>query len=184
MPGQLHESLKASSPNEKPFSPTVVKPHARKLAKASRRSCERPGKNEMTFEQPPHVHGAETRSFPHPLFIQAMPWSFRFSALAVLRKRGQRGHCEKGLQGRSLPRTTWEVQADGPGVLSRWSRYIGISVQEISSHISLAWLSPTETANTATSHVSPSAGGNTDDRSHSPDDGAMAFWWRLGDWKA
>ena len=55
MPGQLHESLKASSPNEKPFSPTVVKPHARKLAKASRRSCERPGKNERTFEQPPHV---------------------------------------------------------------------------------------------------------------------------------
>ena len=55
MPGQLHESLKASSPNEKPFSPTVVKPHARKLAKASRRSCERPGKNERTFEQPPYV---------------------------------------------------------------------------------------------------------------------------------
>ena len=57
VPGQLHESLKASSPNEKPFSPrgpTVVKPHARKLAKASRRSCERPGKNERTFEQPPY----------------------------------------------------------------------------------------------------------------------------------
>ena len=55
VPGQLHESLKASSPNEKPFSPTVVKPHARKLAKASRRSCERPGKNERTFEQPPYA---------------------------------------------------------------------------------------------------------------------------------
>ena len=54
MPGQL--SLKASSPNEKPFSPTVVKPHARKLAKASRRSCERPGKNERTFEQPPYTN--------------------------------------------------------------------------------------------------------------------------------
>ena len=53
MPGQL--SLKASSPNEKPFSPTVVKPHARKLAKASRRSCERPEKNERTFEQPPFM---------------------------------------------------------------------------------------------------------------------------------
>ena len=56
VPGQLHESLKASSPNEKPFSPTVVKPHARKLAKASRRSCERPGKNERTFEQPPYIY--------------------------------------------------------------------------------------------------------------------------------
>ena len=55
VPGQLHESVKASSPNEKPFSPTVVKPHARKLAKASRRSCERPGKNERTFEQPPYL---------------------------------------------------------------------------------------------------------------------------------
>ena len=33
MPGQLHESLKASSPNEKPFSPTVVKPTCESLRK-------------------------------------------------------------------------------------------------------------------------------------------------------
>ena len=66
VPGQLHESLKASSPNEKPFSPTVVKPHARKLAKASRRSCERPAKNERTFEQPPYTSNVFRWSFRCP----------------------------------------------------------------------------------------------------------------------
>ena len=39
VPGQL--SLKASSPNEKPFSPTVVKPHARKLREGPAKGLEK-----------------------------------------------------------------------------------------------------------------------------------------------